>query len=205
MSIIYELATVVDHGSHWLVTNVTKNTLDNLANRDERLLKLSYVSYKLISEALISGKQVRISKSLMTDEVLPHELEVLVAGECGDALQMTKDASVAKIRMLITPDISRIAGLTLYSFIILNNDLANAGFFITDKNREETYLAILETGDEVLVEKLESYLNYRDEIEKVAHLERRFAAFREELREASTAEDVAKIEQSFIEHFYATA
>lgn len=200
---IFELAIVQDQGSYWVVTNVTKNTLDNLANRDEQILKLSYVTYKMISEALLEGKQVRVNKKLVTDEVLPHEIQILNTTEQTDPLQAVKDASVVRLRMLVTPTISKIAGLTMYSFIILNNDLANAGYFITDKNREETYLSILETGDETLIQKLEDYLNFRDEIEKVAFFERRFTAFRSAVKEATTADEVAKLEESFTERFYA--
>lgn len=200
---IFELAIVQDQGSYWVVTNVTKNTLDNLANRDEQILKLSYVTYKMISEALLEGKQVRVNKKLVTDEVLPHEIQILNTTEQTDPLQAIKDASIVRLRMLVTPTISKIAGLTMYSFIILNNDLANAGYFITDKNREETYLSILETGDETLIQKLEDYLNFRDEIEKVAFFERRFTAFRSAVKEATTADEVAKLEESFTERFYA--
>lgn len=192
-----------DQGSYWVVTNVTKNTLDNLANRDEQILKLSYMTYKMISEALLEGKQVRVNKKLVTDEVLPHEIQILNTTEQTDPLQAVKDASVVRLRMLVTPTISKIAGLTMYSFIVLNNDLANAGYFITDKNREETYLSILETGDETLIQKLEDYLNFRDEIEKVAFFERRFTAFRCAVKEATTADEVAKLEESFTERSYA--
>lgn len=203
-ALVYELAVVEDHGSHWAVTNVTKNSLDNLANRDEKYLKLSYVAYKTISDALMAGKQVTITKSLMTDEVLPFEVTVLDAFETVDPLVAAKNASIIKIRMLVTPELSKIAGLTLYGFIVLNNDLTTRGYFITDANREEQYLAILETGDEKLVDILEQYLNYRDEIDRVAQLERRFSAFKKSVMAASTADEVRTLEEQFLVNFYAT-
>lgn len=203
-TLVYELAVVEDHGSHWAVTNVTKNSLDNLANRDEKYLKLSYVAYKTISDALMAGKQVTITKSLMTDEVLPFEVTVLDASETVDPLVAAKNASIIKIRMLVTPELSKIAGLTLYGFIVLNNDLTTRGYFITDTNREEQYLAILETGDEKLVDVLEQYLNYRDEIDRVAQLERRFSAFKKSVMDASTADEVRTLEEQFLVNFYAT-
>jgi hypothetical protein len=199
--IIYELAVVEDRGPYWQVTNVTKNTLDNLANREEKLLKLSYVSYVKIEEALMNNQVVRIKKSMMTDEVLPGEFEVVNLGET-DSLQEVRNAAIAKVRMLVTPNLAKISGFALYGFIILNNDLSNAGYFITNENREEKYLEILETGDEKLISKLEDYLNYKDEIEAVAQLERKFAAFRGEIRSASTPGEVIEIEQRFLERFY---
>lgn len=200
-SIIYELAMVVDCGTHWRVTNVTKNTLDNLANNDEKLLKLSYVSYKKIEEALLANKTVHINKNMMTDEVLPFEV-IIIDYSIENPLQETKNHNLAKVRMLVTPDLSKIAGLTLYGFMILNNDLINAGYAITNENREEKYLQILETGDEKLISKLEDYLNYKDEIEKVAQLERKFSKFKNDVLSSSTIEDITELTNKFLENYY---
>lgn len=199
---IYELATVQDRGAFWKVTNVTKNTLDSLANREEKTLKLSYMSYKLIQEALMQNKAVHVQKSMRTDEVLPGEFEVIDL-EQSDPLGEARDAAVIKVRMLVTPELSKISGFAMYGFIILNNDLSAKGYFITNENREEKYLEMLETGDEKLIAKLEDYLNYKDEIESVAQLERKFSAYRAEIKTAATVEEVKQIEEQFLERFYA--
>ena len=89
MSMIYELALVEDRGAYWQVTNVTKNTLDNLANRNEKMLKLSYNAYQKIKDALFEGKIVNIPKSLRTDEVSPFDVEILEIGK-GDHLKSTR-------------------------------------------------------------------------------------------------------------------
>lgn len=200
MSIVYELAVVEDRGPHWQVTNVTKNTLENIASRDEKLLKLSYVSYKKISEALLEGKVVQIPKTLQTDEVLPHELQIIDAAEL-DPLKNKRSACIAKVRMLITPELTKVSGLALYGFMVLNNDMINAGYAITADNREEKYLEILETGDEDLIGKLEDYLNYKDEIERVAQLERTFSKFQRTINNA-TEEEIQDLENEFLETFY---
>ena len=93
-ALVYELAVVEDHGTHWVVTNVTKNSLDNLANRDEKYLKLSYVAYKLISDASNAGKQVTIAKAMMTDEVLPFEVTVSDPAETTDPVIAAKKVTL---------------------------------------------------------------------------------------------------------------
>lgn len=202
-SIIYELAVVEDRGPYWLVTNVTKSSLDGLANREERMLKLSYMSYQQIKEAIMAGKAVHIGKSMMTDEVMPGEFTIIERSEAAvDMLQQARDASIVKIRMLVSPEIAKISGFAMYGFIILNNDLSNAGYFITNENREEKYLEILETGDEKLIAKLEDYLNYKDEIEAIAQLERKFSHFRTSMKAAPTVEAVTELEQKFLTAFY---
>ena len=42
--------------------------------------------------------------------------------------------------------------------------LADAGFFITDENREEKYIEIIETGDEKLITLLEEYITVKDDM-----------------------------------------
>lgn len=197
---IYELALVIDKGTHWEVTNVTKNSLDNLANREESMLKLSYVAYKQIKDALNEGKIAQITKEMMTDEVMPGEVRYININE-SDNITEHRNAALAKVRMLINPQLASIAGLTMYGFIVLNNDLVNAGYAITNDNREEKYLAILETGDEALINKLEDYLNYKDEIERVSQLERKFAKYSTEINNAAI-EDIEGIQNKFLEDFY---
>ena len=198
---LYELALVEDRGSHWFVTNVTRNTLDNLAEEGETVLKLSANSFKIISDAINDGKAVHITKTRMASEVLPMEIEVLDHSET-DSLDEARKAALIKVRMLVTPELAKISGFALYGFMMLNNDLANAGYFITNDNREEKYLAILETGNEELITKLEDYLNYKDEIESVAHLERKFSRFKKDIKVATTIEDVQGIQDRFLEKFY---
>jgi len=197
---IYELAVVEDRGTYWQVVNVVKNTLDSLANRNEQMLKLSYMTYQKIGEAIQEGKTVHIPKTLSTDEVKPGEISILDPSDV-DPLMLARDSAITKIRMLITPELAKIAGLTLYGFTVLNNELISDGYVITAANREEQYLKILETGDEELISKLERYLNYKDEIERVSFLERKFAVVISEIKDAKL-EEIDAITEKFLEEFY---
>lgn len=198
---IYDLAVVEDHGSFWKVNNVFQNTMDNLADKNEQLLKLSYMAHQQIQAAILAGKTVHIPKaSLRSVEVLPGDFNIVDPADDNE-LEASKNASIVKIRMLITPVLTKISGLTLYGFMVLNNDLANAGYFITNSNREEKYLEILETGDEKLIAKLEDYLNYKDEIENVAFLERQFADLRKQLKSADSIKQVEFLADKFLEKF----
>jgi hypothetical protein len=200
--IIYDLALVQDRGTHWFVTNVTQNTLDNLADKDEKILKLSYMSHQLIKEALMSGKKVHVQKSaLRTNEVLPGEFTIIDGVE-NNELESLKESSIIKVRMLVTPELAKISGFSMYGFIVLNNDLSNVGYFITNENREEKYLEILETGDEQLIQKLEDYLNYKDEIEQLASLERKFSKFKKDIIDCDSQESIKTLEEDFLEKFY---
>ena len=200
-SMIYDLAIVEDRGTHWQVVNVVKNTFDTFIDKQEKTIKLSFVSHHLIKQALLDGKKILINKTLRANEVMPGEFQIVDLKETSP-IEDARNASLVKIRMLVTPELSRMSGLTMYGFIILNNDLSSAGYFITNQNREEKYLEILETGDEKLIAKLEDYLNYKDEIEGIAHLERQFSVFKNEVKAATTMEEVKAMEERFLEKFF---
>jgi cellulose biosynthesis protein BcsQ len=204
MNMIFDLALVEDHGTFWNVVTTTKNAVSNIINTNDRYLRLSFVAYKMIVDALASGKRVHISKPLQFDEVMPHEVIVVDSSADHNPLASAKHSALVSVRILVNPEFNRLAGMTLYSFMVLNNDLINAGYVITNKNREEQYLSILETGDENLVQQLEEYLNARDEIERVSYLERRFTAYRKSVEAAKTVEEVEQLKSAFLEYFYST-
>ena len=196
---IYELAMVIDKGTYWEVTGVTKNTLDNLANREESLLKLSYMAYKEMSVALHDGdKIITILKPLIHDEVMPGEVVYSVAPEDNNKL-----SQVRRIRALINPTLSSVSGFTFYTFMVLNNLLNSKGYYIHDDNREEVYLEILETGDSGLIDTLERYLNMKDDIHRVSQLDSKFTEITSQIMESGgTADDICAMADEFIEEHY---
>ena len=199
---IYDLAVVEDRGSYWKVNNLVQNTMDALADKNEKLVKLSYMAHQLMKDAILEGKAVHIPKASMRSiEVLPGDFEIIELTNQNE-LESTKRASIVKVRMLVQPILAKISGFAMYGFITLNNDLSASGYFITNDNREEKYLAILETGDEKLIAKLEDYLNYKDELEETASLERKFAKYQKEMKNLTTIEEVKSLEASFVEDFF---
>lgn len=195
----YELASVQDRGSYWYVTGVTKTSLDT-ADSEDNYLKLSFVAYKLIQDALMEGNEVRINKPLHTNEVLPGEVKILKVA--ADDIVEVRSSAIKRVRILINPELASVSGLAFYGFMCLNNELADKGFFITDENRESKYLSILETGDEKLIQKLEDYLNYRDEISRVASVHKNFEAFRKNVMLETENAKITKLADDFMTDFY---
>jgi len=153
---IFELAIVEDRGTHYLVTGVTKSSFDGLANREDKVLKLSYNSYQKCSDGLAEGKTVTINKELTTDEVLPGDVNV--SDEAISELETYKKVAMQKINKKMTYNTATISALEILSFTVINSELASLGYFITEKNREDKYIEIIEAEDEELIEKLEEYL-----------------------------------------------
>ena len=57
--------------------------------------------------------------------------------------------------------------LDIIEFITLNNNLNYHGFFITDENKEEVYIKILETQDDQMIGMLERYLELKESLDSL--------------------------------------
>ncbi|WP_412473852.1 hypothetical protein [Halobacteriovorax sp. YZS-1-1] len=198
---LYDVASVEDRGSHWYVTNVYPHNMDTI-EKPEKLLNLSAVSSSLIKEAMRKGFEVRIAKPIEFNEVMPHEIKIIEGDESD--VNFARESATKKARMVITHDLASISGFTFYSFMCLNNELCDKGFFITAENRESKYLEILETGNEELIQKLEDYLNTKDQIERVAALNKKFDHFRKLITEEEDLEKIEDLTNKFLEDYYST-
>lgn len=82
------------------------------------------------------------------------------AGQAVSAIQK-------KARAIIGEE-SIIANLIDFTAIMLiNNKFANKGIYITDDNKEECYIKIIELGDESLINDLERFINLKDKIREL--------------------------------------
>jgi flagellar motility protein MotE (MotC chaperone) len=81
----------------------------------------------------------------------------------GKAIQACK----LKARGIFGDELLTFKLLDFVSFFILNNELSSKGYTITEDNREEVYIKIIETGDVQLINDLEKYINLRDSIKEL--------------------------------------
>lgn len=68
------------------------------------------------------------------------------------------------------------------SFMILNNKFCSKGIFITEDNREECYIKIIEMNDESLIEDLEKYIKLRDNIQTIENKKEQYVKIIEKLK-----------------------
>jgi len=72
-------------------------------------------------------------------------------------------------------------------------ELADRGFVITENNREEKYLEILETGDEELIDLLEEYLVIKDEISIIKSNKKKYNTVISKIRDLDEDSDELKL------------
>lgn len=93
--------------------------------------------------------------------------QVTVSGKGDDKGQQLSPRKKV-IETQIRHDFERLVGpessVNMVIYVDSLMTLADAGFFITDKNREEKYIEIIETGDEKLITLLEEYITVKDDM-----------------------------------------
>jgi hypothetical protein len=81
----------------------------------------------------------------------------------GKAIQACK----LKARGIFGDELLTFKLLDFVSFFLLNNELSSKGYTITENNREEVYIKIIETGDIQLINDLEKYISLRDSLKEL--------------------------------------
>ena len=95
-----------------------------------------------------------------------------------------------KVRGILGDDLLTLTLLDFITFMQLNNAFANKGIFITEKNKEEKYIEIIETGDENLIAELEQYIVLLDNIKVIQKKKEEYAGIIEQLKHLNDYNDV---------------
>lgn len=112
-------------------------------------------------------------------------------------LQRYKRRTLHRVRSIFSLHLTHIGGMTFFHYLNSFARLAAEGYFITDANREEKYLEIIATNDEVLISMLEAYLNAYDLIEPVANMWINLKTFEDDIALATNKAEVDDASQLF--------
>lgn len=80
--------------------------------------------------------------------------------------------------------------MDIIRFILLHDKFASKGFIVTEENREEMYIKIIESGDEKLIEDLEQYINLQEKMTELSERASNYDKVISELRDAMDYNDI---------------
>jgi hypothetical protein len=81
-----------------------------------------------------------------------------------------------KARGILGDDLLIFKLVDFVTFMNLNNKFLEKGIIISDTNKEEAYIKIIETGDEELITSLEQYLTIKDDIKIIEAQKNEYAS-----------------------------
>ncbi|MHA1814870.1 MAG: hypothetical protein ACTSX1_02610 [Candidatus Heimdallarchaeaceae archaeon] len=148
-----------------------------------------------VRNAYMDGHKLIIGKEKLEQMVTLEDFEKV-------EINTSKERKLAKLTELyniLNDKMAVVTGLSLYSFFSDMVMLAAHGYFITDDNREEVYLKIIDTADEDLIQCLETYLDSKDKIDGVTSFNRKATSLIRNLEKTETDEEIEKALEEYEE------
>lgn len=105
-----------------------------------------------------------------------------------------------KARGILGDDLLIFSLIDFVNFMQINNVLASNGIFITEKNKEEKYIQIIESGNEELIEILEEYINLLDNIKVIQKKKNEYNKIIEDLRNLQNYDEIQAV-NSIVESY----
>lgn len=119
-----------------------------------------------------------------------------------DSLQIAKTKAYSSAAMQISQRFDNtLVVFDFYQLMVMNNIFIDKGYVVTDQNREQIYLDVLNSGNEAYLTILEKYLEIRDRIESINSFYKKFLIFQHHLKLAETIEEVRNIYDTFLSYF----
>lgn len=140
----FELLLVKDQGNFWEVIGITYSNA-MLVEPDCSTLRATLFAIEDCKKALHDGKRITISKVLEFSEVQPNDLIINDVNE----LERIKLVALNEVSARMQHLILTVSIIDAMDFMQTYMQLLNAGIFITDSNREDKYLEIIEKSQEI--------------------------------------------------------
>lgn len=193
----FNYVEIEDCGFYYQIKNIISNTTDfGTDSNKENHLPLSTVAHRKIVQSLDKNLTVTIQKPIMANEVLPCDL--IIVDETDD-IKKIQHAALIKAKTLITPEITKESGYTMYEYMVYHDELMEEGIVITNKNRETKYMEIIETDDESLIELLENYLECKDKIERGFFIKKRYDQLVKDMKRTKNIDEINNLYNLFID------
>ena len=105
-----------------------------------------------------------------------------------------------KVRGILNGDLLAFVIVDFVNFMLLHNKFLSKNVIITEDNKEECYIKIIEMGEESLIEDLEAYINLKDKIKNVETIREEYYGVVDQLRNLTDKNDKSAI-NSIIEDY----
>lgn len=188
--------TVMDKGETMQITGTSTlpsdfkpdETVHVMPEKDKGLFK--FIEEKLRTATVEYMKP--LSGKLIEEDLIITEY---------DALEMKKSRYRTRGRNYVSSRLQLTSFFDFFDFINSNNVLLDRGFIITDKNKTEEYLKIVDTGDDDLIEALDDYLTARDHIIQAGGYYKTWKGYERRINEAASSQEIEGVYKEFTQYF----
>lgn len=190
---------IVDKGDIWEITGTTIQADDYVVDPDmvyELPVDEQGIAMYQYIKAMLPANQIQFLKDT-TGRLIVEDLILIPY----DANMVYREKVIHKGREYLNTRLGIHSIFEFFDFIMLNNTLAAAGFVVTEKNRREKYLEIIDTGDIDLIDSLEQYLNALDKLNIINGWYRTYKEFEKSVYMADNELAVDECYKIFVQIF----
>lgn len=153
--------------------------------------------------AILRARQNKKKVSIRREAVLAPMIEIDDLELWDEDINLTKEevhkrTIMMKVSIQLATNMAPETQLALYNFNILNAKFGSKGYFITDENKQEIYIKIIEANDDDLLDDLEEYLDAKTKVDKMYRLYRKVKHIKKELQYTDSIEEMDKLFDEFI-------
>lgn len=185
----YNVVAVTDDGDTYAVKYVDSYQ-NSLLKNDELFIKISNVAADKIREAISDRNRVYLPKGVNGELSFT---DIIIVDT--DEVEKKKMVMFSELYRRIDYQQFYFCAMDFFDYVNAFNHLASLGYFITDQNREEKYIEIIESGDESLIGDLEIYLENKDKLENMSHLFNKKKEFEGSINECETLEELVEVQE----------
>jgi hypothetical protein len=137
---------------------------------ENKYFQISASTAEAIIEPLRKGLLVTVNKDTIDNDrpVQVEDFKIIKTS----SFDTKKSQEIARIQLSFNAIVSSSSILDHFAYFSSAILLSERGYMITDRNREEKYLEIINEGDEYLLQNLEEYLEARDNLAKLSYMYR---------------------------------
>jgi len=188
------LFIINDSGDTYTITGTRMEMDDSFTVDPELYFETAQEDFYYMVRDLVNGdNDVKFLKSVARGALTFEGLMVTPI----DSLKLHKARVMAKGKHLLKQRCDFIVQFDFFEFSVLNNKFVDAGYIITDANREAKYLEIINTGNEDLINQLDAYLECKDRISVSVHNYNNFVTFRDSIDVSTNTLEVDAVFTAF--------
>lgn len=189
-------AQLSEMGNVYQVTNVILSEAKYILPNAKYISLPNNVALNLKSN-LNQGRTVSIIKDLADNppsKDIPLEHFQI---EEPKTLEQKKSAERAKVHQRISAYTSLLTGFDILEFLLITGKLNSMGFnVLSEENKEETFMEIINTGNEDLIEDLERFLEVKDIFDNMMRKYRGLKQYFKEITECDSEEELRDVVKS---------
>lgn len=194
-------AQLTELGTVYLVNNIILSEAKYVLPNAKYVALPNEVALKLKNE-LNQGKVISINKELIDS---PENKDIPIDNfkiETAKTLDQKKSAARARVHQRISAYTALLTAFDMFEFWIISSKLTAYGYNVmSDENKEEVYLSIINTGNEDLITDLERFLEVKDIFDSMMRKYRGLKQYFREINDCDTEEeleDVVKNNQGWL-------